>query len=141
MKRDTLLIIIKVLLFIMILWGIFYIKTNYADAKTKWKYRKDTYTCTAYCPCYKCSGSYGGTTSTGKKATAGHTIAVDPHTIPYGTKVKIKGKWYTAEDCGGAIKGKRIDIYFNSHQEALQFGRQTLKVKIRTKAKKARRKK
>lgn len=81
---------------------------------------------TAYCPCKKCSGKWGKMTSTGVIAKAGRTIAVDPKYIPYGTKVTINGNTYVAEDCGGAIKGNRIDIYFDSHQEALAFGVQYL---------------
>lgn len=78
---------------------------------------------TAYCPCSKCNGKWaGGITSTGVMAKANHTIAVDPKVISYGSKVVINGHTYTAEDCGGAIKGKRIDVYFNTHSEALRFG-------------------
>ncbi len=46
------------------------------------------------------------------------TIAVDPTVIPYGSKVVINGQVYVAEDCGGAIKKNRIDIYVGSHAEA-----------------------
>lgn len=78
---------------------------------------------TAYCPCTKCCGQWAkGITSTGVTAQTNRTIAVDPKVIPYGTKVMIDGKEYIAEDCGGAIKGNRIDIYFDTHQEALQWG-------------------
>lgn len=45
------------------------------------------------------------------KAIAGHTIAVDTNIIPYGTRVMINNHIYTAEDCGGAVKGNVIDIY------------------------------
>jgi 3D (Asp-Asp-Asp) domain-containing protein len=86
--------------------------------------------CTAYCPCVSCSGEYGCMTSTGTIATAGRTIAVDPTVIPYGAEVIIEGKNYIAEDCGGAIKGNRIDIFFNTHEEARAFGRKTLNVAV-----------
>ena len=80
---------------------------------------------TAYCPCSKCCGKWaGGITSTGVMAKANHTIAVDPNVISYGSKVVVNGHTYTAEDCGGAINGNRIDIYFNTHSEALKFGAQ-----------------
>ena len=82
----------------------------------------ETFKLTAYCGCAKCCGKTDGITATGTKATQGRTIAVDPRVIPYGTKVVINGNTYIAEDCGGAIKGNRIDIYFDSHNEALQFG-------------------
>ena len=82
------------------------------------------YEITAYCACEKCCGKSDGITATGTVATARRTIAVDPSIIPYGTELIIDGHTYVAEDCGGAIKGNHIDIYFDSHAEALEFGRQ-----------------
>ena len=82
----------------------------------------------AYCPCNRCCGKSDGITATGTKATQGRTIAVDPKVIPYGTEVIINGNTYVAEDCGGAIKGNRIDVYFDTHEAALQFGRQVVTV-------------
>ena len=87
-------------------------------------------TATAYCPCIKCCGKSDGITATGTRATPNRTLAVDPQIIPYGTKVIIDGQTYIAEDKGGAIKENRIDIYFESHNEALNFGRQTKTIKV-----------
>lgn len=80
---------------------------------------------THYCNCSICCGQYAGkgTTSTGEKVQAGKTIAVDPTVIPYGTKVLINGKVYVAQDCGSGIKGNRIDIYCETHDEALNSGK------------------
>jgi 3D (Asp-Asp-Asp) domain-containing protein len=86
------------------------------------------YQLTAYCPCSYCCGKSDGITATGTIATAGRTIAVDPRVIPYGSRVMINGNVYIAEDCGGAIKNNRIDIFFDSHSEALQFGVQRAQV-------------
>lgn len=61
-------------------------------------------------------------TSTGAKPTVGRTIAVDPRVIPYGSRVVINGHTYIAEDCGGAIKGNKIDIFVGSESEAYQKG-------------------
>lgn len=83
-----------------------------------------TYTLTAYCACAKCCGKTDGITASGKRATSNHTVAA-PSSFPFGTKLEINGKIYTVEDRGGAIQGKRLDIYFDSHQEALNFGRRT----------------
>ena len=79
---------------------------------------------TAYCPCMQCCNKTDGITATGTKATQGRTIAVDPKVIPYGTTVMFDGNIYTAEDCGGAIKQNRIDLFFDSHQSALEWGKQ-----------------
>ena len=80
------------------------------------------YKLTAYCACEKCCGKTDGITATGTKAKEGRTIAVDPSVIPYGSEVMIDGKKYIAEDCGGAIKNNRIDVYFEKHSDALNFG-------------------
>lgn len=57
---------------------------------------------------------YGRLTSTGAIAEEERTIAVDPSIIPYGSIVLINGKEYVAQDCGGAIKGNKIDIFVDS---------------------------
>lgn len=86
---------------------------------------------TAYCPCAKCCGKWAnGITATGTTATEGRTIAVDPALIPYGATVTVyfadgTSHTYTAEDCGGAIKENRIDVFFDDHQAAREFGVQT----------------
>lgn len=83
---------------------------------------------THYCACEKCTVDGDGITATGTKAASGRTIAVDPEVIPYGTTVIINGRTYIAEDCGGAIKGNRIDIFMDSHEEALKAGVRTAEV-------------
>lgn len=78
---------------------------------------------TAYCPCPKCCGEWSdGLTYTETVATERRTIAVDPDVIPLGSTVEINGSEYIAEDIGGAIKDNRIDVFFNSHQDALEWG-------------------
>lgn len=87
---------------------------------------------TAYCACERCCDKSPddpayGITATGTKATQGRTIAVDPRVIPYGTVLYFEGPdgligGYVAEDCGGAIKGNRLDLYFDSHEEAIEWG-------------------
>ena len=62
--------------------------------------------------------------------TAGRTIAVDPRVIPLGSKIRLGDRIYTAEDTGGAIKGKRIDLFGGSHSEAMKFGRKVIRVYI-----------
>lgn len=87
---------------------------------------------TAYCPCRSCTGKDSSSpgynrTATGTQAKRDpngySTIAVDPRIIPLGTKVYVEGYGFAvAEDTGGAIKGNKIDVYFPSHSEALQWG-------------------
>ena len=85
------------------------------------------YKITAYCGCEKCCGNTHGITASGTHVTAGRTIAA-PSNFAFGTELIINGHTYTVEDRGGAIKGNRIDIYFESHEEALRFGVQYLEV-------------
>ncbi|HIV67631.1 MAG TPA: G5 domain-containing protein [Candidatus Butyricicoccus stercorigallinarum] len=81
--------------------------------------------------------SGGGLTASGTRARVG-AIAVDPKVIPLGSRLYITsadGKswvygYAVAEDTGGAIKGNRIDLYFNSESQCISFGRQTAKVYI-----------
>lgn len=80
------------------------------------------YKLTAYCACKKCCGKTDGITASGVRAKEGVTIAADTRILPFGTKVIIGDKEYTVQDKGGAIKGNRIDVYFDSHQDALEFG-------------------
>lgn len=88
------------------------------------------YVITAYCTCRICCGVYSGgnRTASGTVPTTNRTIAVDTSVIPFGTKVVIDGQIYVAEDRGGAIKGKRIDMFFYTHKEALNWGRKTIEV-------------
>ncbi|NLZ69678.1 MAG: hypothetical protein GX903_11885 [Spirochaetales bacterium] len=87
---------------------------------------------TGYCACKKCCGKTNGITASGTHVTANRTIGVDPKQIPYGTKIKIGDSdiEYVAEDCGGGDNTNHIDIYFNTHQDALMWGVKYLEVFI-----------
>lgn len=89
----------------------------------------ETYKITAYCSCSKCCGKTTGRTASGTKATAGRTVAASGK-FAFGTKLNIGGHIYTVEDRGGAINGNRIDIYVNSHSEALRWGVRYLPVNV-----------
>lgn len=98
------------------------IRTRETEQETP-QAREDIFTITAYCPCEKCCGAYAnGYTATGAKATQGVTIAADPDVLPMGTKIEMDGHTYTVQDTGGAISGNRLDLYFDSHEDALQWG-------------------
>ena len=84
----------------------------------------DTYKATSYCR----TDEGGEVTSTGTKTRVG-VVAVDPRLIPYGTRMYIVTKdgsyvygVSTAEDCGGDIKNKRLDLFYESYSEAIAFG-------------------
>lgn len=86
------------------------------------------YRLTGYCPCEKCCGVNTGITASGTKATAGRTIGVNTSDIPYGSIIEINGQQYIAEDTGGAIGHNHIDIFFDTHEEAIAFGTQHAEV-------------
>lgn len=98
---------------------------------------------TAYCSCSLCCGKWANNRpvdengneivygAIGERLKEGYSIAVDPTVIAYRTEVIINGHTYKAQDCGGAIKGNRIDVYFSSHEDALDFGVQYNEVFIK----------
>lgn len=72
-----------------------------------------------------------GITYTGTRVEEGRTVAVDPTVIPFGWWIYIDGYGFRrAEDKGSAIKGNKVDIYFDSYEEAVTFGRKKGKVYI-----------
>lgn len=90
-------------------------------------YRTLTVTATAYS---SQDPGVGTRTATGKVVQKG-IIAVDTSVIPFGTKIYVPGYGYgIAADRGGAIKGNKIDVAFNTRREALQFGRRTVTIRI-----------
>ena len=78
------------------------------------------YRISAYCPCEKCCLKSDGITASGTQATAGRTAAMNG--VQFGTKIVIDGHEYTVEDRGGGLGSKIIDIYFDTHEEALNSG-------------------
>jgi 3D (Asp-Asp-Asp) domain-containing protein len=89
---------------------------------------------TAYCPCEICCGNWAKNrpvdedgsvqvfTASGDLAVEGVTIAADTSVLPFGTEVIIDDVKYIVQDRGKAIKGNKIDVYFENHQDALEFG-------------------
>ena len=82
---------------------------------------------TAYCPCSRCNGNSNGATASGYKLKSSDHLQVcaAPNNIPFNTIIHISGGWngtVKVVDRGGAINGKRLDIFCRSHQEAMQFG-------------------
>ena len=86
-------------------------------------------TITHYCNCTECCGKNDGITATGTVATMGRTVSVDPDVIALGSEVLINGVTYIAEDVG--VNGKTIDIYVESHNQALAMGTYKTEVSYR----------
>lgn len=101
---------------------------EYKTVKVKVKIKKKKYLgkfyITHYCPCSECCGPGGGkVTASGTVPTAGRTVGVNPSIVPYGTKLQIgKQDGYVAEDTGGGIGTYHLDVFCNSHAEALAAG-------------------
>lgn len=102
-------------------------------------------TATAYCLCKKCCGKLPsdpnyGCTASGIKIVPGtgmKVIAVDPKVIPLGTKVYVdglNGAWdygyAVAADTGSAIKNLKIDLYMDTHEDALSWGRRSVNIYV-----------
>ena len=120
--KKKLLVVITML---VVASGLIFTGSTSTEAKSNKVQYLGKYKLTAYCGCKKCSGKWGTRTASGKKAKQGRTIAVDRRKIKLGTKVKINGKTYVAEDVGGGVKGKHIDVFFSSHKQTMKFGKKT----------------
>lgn len=102
-----------------------------AEAVPKMTYAGE-YTIVAYCveqyP-HICGGN--PTTASGSPVIPGVTVAADPDVLPLGTRVCIEGIGErVVQDTGGAIRGRKIDLAVESHEEALEFGRRAAEVYI-----------
>jgi len=90
-----------------------------------------TMVATAYDGCYECNKPYYGAPSYIGLPLARGIVAVDPNVIPMGTRLYVEGYGEAiAADQGNAIKGNRIDLFFDTHQQALNYGMKTVKVTI-----------
>lgn len=85
------------------------------------------FTSTAYCGCNICSGG-SGLTYSGTVPKENHTISADINRFPIGTKLMIGDIVYTVEDIGSGVVGNVVDLYFDSHQKALNYGTKTVDV-------------
>ena len=82
---------------------------------------------TGYCSCTICCGEKEERlTKSETVPRASHTVAADPSVIPLGTRIVIDDVVYTVEDTGKAVEGMRLDIFFDSHEEAVRYGRKEL---------------
>lgn len=98
---------------------------------------------TAYCPCEKCCGYWATVrptdengepivyTASGKIAAQGVTVAADTSILPFGTVIVIGEHEYTVQDRGGMVKGNHVDIYFDSHEAAKEWGTQYMEIFVK----------
>ena len=92
------------------------------------------YKLTSYCACEKCCGYWATIrpldedgnpivyTASGAVARQGVTVAADTDVLPFGTVLLIGGEEFIVQDVGGGVQGKHIDIYFEDHRAAVEFG-------------------
>jgi len=93
-------------------WGCFLLSPVYASGPSKGR------------------GKAVGVTADGTAAKKG-TVAADTTRYPFGTILYVPGYgWAVVHDTGRDIKGNHIDVYFESHRKALQWGRRKLKVRV-----------
>lgn len=104
------------------------------------RHKTSLWTITAYCPCRKCCGKWAENRPNGKVFGAygielqeGISCAAP---LPYGTVIDIEGVGeYTVMDTTAdwiveRYNGKIVDIYFTNHEQAVQFGKRTAKIRI-----------
>ncbi len=96
--------------------------------------RVEVFNATAYDASPADNGPWAGKTSTGMPLVYG-VVAVDPKVIPYGTRMYIESVdgqfiygYAIAGDCGGAIKGKKVDLFFPSRSTCYSFGRRPVRI-------------
>ena len=99
---------------------------------------------TAYCPCEECCEGWAKNRpldengdpivygAAGVVLKQGVSVAADTSIYPMGTELEIEGMGtYIVQDRGGAIKNNKLDIYFDNHEDADDFGRQTVRVRVK----------
>jgi len=97
-----------------------------------WTAKQLTVTATGYCPCTICCGaSADGITATGRSASL-KGIAADPKHITLGSRIDVPDydTWCLVDDVGGKVKGNHIDLRFKTHEEAMQWGKKKITVRL-----------
>jgi 3D (Asp-Asp-Asp) domain-containing protein len=91
---------------------------------------------TAYCACRRCCGKFAdGITACGHKIRRGDAFAAADRKYSFGTEMIVagynNGKPIKVLDRGGAIRGNKLDVFFNSHKQARKWGVKYIDVKVR----------
>jgi len=139
--KRLIVLFVPLFAFIFIYGAMFYCPPDVAESATtktpaesrviKESLTTETYKITAYCPCEKCCGRWAdGITASGHEIQKGDKFCAADSSIPFGTILNIPeyGK-VKVLDRGGVIKGNRIDVYFDTHAEALNWGVKYLAVR------------
>ena len=105
-------------------------------SETSNKWRTVRMKVTGYCPCSKCCGEYSdGITANGHKIQPGDTFVAADKRYSFGTEMVIEGysngQTIKVLDRGGAIRGNKLEAFFHTHQEALEWGVRNIDVKVR----------
>ena len=113
------------------------VKTDYEKLEESGHWQVVRMRVTGYCPCNQCCGAFSdGITANNHRIQPGDTFVAADKSYRFGTEMVIPGynddKSVQVADRGGAIKGNRLDLFFHTHQEALQWGVQYLDVLIKT---------
>jgi 3D (Asp-Asp-Asp) domain-containing protein len=90
---------------------------------------------TAYCPCRKCCGKHSdGLTASSHRIRRGEKFVAADKKYDFKTKFIVpgynQGRAVEVLDRGGAIRGNRLDVFFNSHKEAMEWGLKYIDVKV-----------
>ncbi len=110
--------------------------TGDEDTKSDAKWKTIRMRVTAYCPCRKCCGRHSdGYTASMHKIHRGDRFVAADKKFSFGTEMIIPGynnsKPVKIEDRGRLIKGNKLDVFFNSHKQAMKWGVKYLDVKVR----------
>lgn len=112
----------------------------YTDKEPEGLWSLGEFTLTAYCSCEACCGYWATVrpldeegnpivyTADGSVARQGVTVAADTDILPFGTVLVIDGREYIVQDRGGKVKGKHIDVYFDNHEDAREFGVKVMEI-------------
>lgn len=110
---------------------------DWGDSDLSSRFRPRIFTITAYNAGRESTGKGPGDpgyrlTTSGKEVQEGRTVSSDWSVLPAGTVIEIEGLpgTYVVEDTGGAIKGNRLDLYFESVRDAREWGRQKRVVRV-----------
>jgi len=127
MKTDISLLILWTIACVAL--GVVFERASGAEIEYK------TMRVTAYCPCEKCCGSGSpGVTASGLVIQEGDRFVAAPRSIAMKTWIRIPGynnnEPVRVEDRGGAVTEGRLDVFFPTHNEALQWGVKYLRVEI-----------